>query len=482
MFLVLLLEGAISLQKANTKIPKIKNLFLYPEKSQSEIDEEIKKNKEKYDKNMEQCTRMNSKDMCEVMYSTFNPLITNKVGDELNNFLKTIPKDTEILMINSHHFNSKVDFKFLPSKLMLLSIMSGDIGTSSIDVYQKQKKRMEKKIMQIIAQKAYNDPNEICKILTPKKRKIISQSYTFSIVGNINNKVPFLYFALGNVRIVDSDLDCTSSNFVLTLFASDSKKIKSKYFIVEKFTHSNLDFSIIDVDQYSMMIFDFQDEDTHAPDDLFLRITYYEEKWQLYVEDKSQSSKLIDFGVPYTSAKSFGAMALCYHIDIICGTEIKIVGIKNVNISLMQSAQNQLTEDAKEVVYVKASGWASQSEKPNVYITVDQSKYKIDSSDADGINVKVESIYTPENKKSNKKTVIIVVVVVVVVVVIVVIIIVVVVIMKKKKKNVGNQSNEAENKDQSATPNQQNQSNQDNNSQQYPQNYDNQQYPQNYDN
>lgn len=99
------------------KIPKIKSIYIYPEKTDSEIKNKTDKAQKEYDEAMSQCLEAYSRDFCEKTHSMLGCAIyTNKVNDELNKFLETIPTDIDIIIVGSYHFNGRVDFNNLPKK------------------------------------------------------------------------------------------------------------------------------------------------------------------------------------------------------------------------------------------------------------------------------------------------------------------------------------------------------------------------------
>lgn len=453
-FLFLLLGKSIDPQQA---VPKLKFLWIYGDYSDEEISQMQKENEDRYKENMEECKETTPQNICEMIYSMLDYTYSN--GKRLDNDLQNIASDTDLLLVTISRFTpeKEIDLNILKGSMVVyLACTSSYSKILSKEDKQneerKNEKRMIRKLTKFLNENGdLRDTQKFIQTLFPKKNKNTKALLSLPIVGGIKSKIPFLYVANCNVKIVKSDLDCFYSSFIACTFDSESKKIKSTYLLVDRQSHNSLNIENVDVNQYTLYLLNINTNYDSA--ETYYRVSYWKEQWRTYFKSTySGYYSNLDLNVPYTSAKSFGIIVVSLNIDIYRDDSDVLASVKDVNVSVLgnfyvPSGSKILDTTEKKTISITATGWEGQSSKPKVVVTTDKNAYKVDSSKAGDLNVEVQEqyVYKPkaeEEKKKKTNVGLIVGVVVGVVVVVVVVIIIVVVVVKKKKNKVNNSSDE----------------------------------------
>lgn len=454
-FLFLLLGKSVDPQ---TAVPKLKFLWIYGDYSDEEISDMQKEMEDRHNKDMEECKETTPQNICEMIYGMLDYTYSN--GKRLDDDLQNIGSDTDLLLVTISRFTPEKDIDLNILKGNMVVYLACTSSYSKIlskedkqNEERKNEKRMIKKLTKFLNENGnLRDTQKFIQTLYPKKNKDTKALSSLPIVGGIKSKIPFLYVANCNVKIVKSDLDCFYSSFIACTFDSEMKKIKSSYLLVDKQSHNSLNIENVDVNQYTLYLLNINTN--YDSDKTYYRVSYWKEEWRTYFKSTYSgyySNLYLD--VPYTSAKSFGIIVVSLNIDIYRDdSDDVLANVKDVNVSVLgnfyvPSASKMLDTTQKETISITATGWEGQSSKPKVVVTTDKNAYNVDSSNAGDLNVEVQEqyVYKPkaeENKKKKANVGLIVGVVVGVVVVVVIVIIIVVVVVKKKKNKVNNSSDE----------------------------------------
>lgn len=430
-------------------LPKI--IRVYSGVTNEEIEEEVKTLKEIYNEKFNDCLKKYEERTCIINNRDLDP---NSVCNEngLDQKIKSVSKKIPILYILMFGKSGKVDLSLLKGKVSIVRIYGYEKESLPSKIYQ------NKKVQQSTQISSYKKDIQ-------NNKKILSNE-CISIVGNIKNKVSYLYVAgirtEVNVTIIGSPMDCETFEVRDGILSLYEQPIKSQMFRADEAAFPTINWSLVSCDQFicnivDLMYYYYQLRFQSDSAILYSRVYYSE-----FEEIEYNNFKFI---IPYESVNGkIGIHCDSTHFDIYNDAS-DLEQIKLINISFNDAAEpgdlhNPPDSSGKYTLYISSNSW--NNPKPELIIIANDREYKLDGKECSlDINHQqpFEQDWSEEDQNSykyfndssdddgglSKKNIIIIIVVCVVVVVVIVVIIVTVIVVKKKKEGQATSSNEEEN-------------------------------------
>lgn len=354
-------------------------------------------------------------------------------GSNFNNFLSGVSKATEYLYIEGSDMD-ELDFSHLKSQMKVHLYYSKPSNFKKMDKMQFYKS-LKNKISSISTQAINNNKNIEA-----------SDNVILPLNGNIKEKVSFLSISGASIKIINDDLNIHSFYLLNSRLSSDSKQIKTNFFLVDKYQYDdNMRNIKYDVDQFSF-IPDFRDAKKYE-------VIYTNKSIDINYTRYSQELKLAS--IPYEHMSIFNVISEVTNIVITLEDGVNPANLPGLNISVMEepSTDSPMSKQlSSNPIEITLNGWENVEEnnKPKVTLTYDKEKYSYSPSEGSSLKITPEDSYEyqPQNKpddsgpksKGKSNVGMIVGIVVAVVVAIVIVIVVVIIVIRKKKAKQGSAS------------------------------------------
>lgn len=415
----------------------VKHVNVLPETSNERVKELNQEVIDEYNDIIKECKEYYKESFCKDQFSyILNTIYTN--DELLNQTLKDLSPNTNLLHITTEMFRGTIDFNVLLSKMVVYFE-----GTyHSLDPYNSNKhkmmleanKRLHEEMKKIKYDGSIMSFMKLSKSLS-FKNKSIKYEYLerLSLVGDIRNKVPFITFDTVVLEVIDSDLNCENAYFSSVILTDNSRNINVTNLILEETSHRGLQLEKINVTQYMIHL---------RYVDSKYRIIYQKENLKVYYYySVSQGYMDQNLDIPYTITKILGFYTTSDEIEI--NTDVRMSDFVFPDFNLTISGKFVDTpETLTDTLTLKTNGWGKYSGKiPKIFLAVDSDVILHTEEVESNVEIKRDTIpqyQYPEgkgdNKNNNKKIGLIVGIVVAVVAVIVIIVVVVIIVRKRKSK------------------------------------------------
>ena len=247
---------------SSAQFPKYSYLYVnrhFTDEIEKELKKQWESNKKIFKKGCKDLFNEEDIEKCTVVIEGMQDLVLSN-GQNLDLKLPTISTNTEFLFfINYYNEDHTINFNSLNTKMTVFCFHDTPIYLTSVDPNQlvyKIVKKFTKKMIKSSFDGSQEGIIRLSEQFKPKNNEITESATYIKYNGNINDKVSFLTIANANISFI-GNINCESLYLKNCSISDYSDEIRTNYFIVDPYTHSNIrgyssKESLINVKEYAI--------------------------------------------------------------------------------------------------------------------------------------------------------------------------------------------------------------------------------------